>query len=95
MHRFILTCASAAAILAAGSLVTTNANAAPLGGASGINGATTGLDMTETVAWCFYPLGWNGPGWYRCGQHQRRGYGWHGPRDSSHHNRRESRRGHW
>lgn len=91
MRRFILTCASTAAILAAGSLVTTNANAAPLGGSI----STEGLNMTENVAWCFYPLGWNGPGWYRCGWQHRRGQGWHGPRDSSYHNRRESRRGTW
>lgn len=91
MRRFVLTCASAAALFAAGSLVTTNANAAPISGA--IN--TDGINMTENVAWCFYPNGWNGPGFYRCGWHQRRGMGWHGPKDSSHHSRRESRRGTW
>jgi hypothetical protein len=46
MRRFILTCASAAAILATGSLVTSTANAAPLGG--GIS--TDGINMTENVA---------------------------------------------
>jgi hypothetical protein len=28
---------------------------------------------------CWYPDGWKGPGWYRCGFHRRHGYGWGGP----------------
>jgi hypothetical protein len=28
---------------------------------------------------CWYPGGWRGAGWYRCGFAQRRGYGWGGP----------------
>lgn len=30
--------------------------------------------------YCFYPNGWRGPGYYRCGFAFRRGYGWGGPR---------------
>lgn len=91
MRRIILKFTSAAAILTAGSLITTASNAAPLVGHIG----TEGINMTEKVAWCFYPFGWNGPGFYRCGWQHRRGHGWHGPKDSSHHSRRESRCGHW
>ncbi len=29
--------------------------------------------------YCWYVDGWKGPGWYWCGQHRRRGYGWGGP----------------
>jgi hypothetical protein len=28
---------------------------------------------------CWYPGGWNGPGWYWCGHAWRRGVGWGGP----------------
>ena len=27
---------------------------------------------------CWYPAGWNGPGWYWCGYAWRHGYGWGG-----------------
>ena len=30
-------------------------------------------------SYCFYPDGWQGPGWYRCGWQRRRGMGWGGP----------------
>jgi hypothetical protein len=43
---------------------------------------------------CFYLDGWNGPGFYVCGQHRIRGRGWHGNRDSRHHSDRESIRSH-
>jgi hypothetical protein len=29
--------------------------------------------------YCFYPDGWHGPGFYRCGFSWRRGFGWGGP----------------
>ena len=29
--------------------------------------------------YCWYVNGWRGPGWYRCGFHLRRGFGWGGP----------------
>jgi hypothetical protein len=29
--------------------------------------------------YCWYPLGWNGPGWYWCGYSGRSGFGWGGP----------------
>ncbi len=28
--------------------------------------------------YCWYPFGWNGPGWYWCGYAWNRGYGWGG-----------------
>src|SRR5581483_6477062 len=44
------------------------------------------LAQTETVQfrwgghrYCWYPNGWRGPGWYRCGFRSRRGLGWGGP----------------
>lgn len=41
---------------------------------------------------CFYLDGWNGPGFYVCGNQRIRGRGWHGSRDSNTHSSRESRR---
>lgn len=29
--------------------------------------------------YCWYPVGWRGPGWYWCGYARRRGVGWGGP----------------
>jgi hypothetical protein len=29
--------------------------------------------------YCWYPSGWQGPGWYQCGFAWRRGFGWGGP----------------
>jgi len=29
--------------------------------------------------YCWYYNGWRGPGWYQCGYHWRRGFGWGGP----------------
>jgi hypothetical protein len=43
---------------------------------------------------CFYLDGWNGPGFYICGQQYFSGRGWHGSRDSRTHSDRESMRYH-
>jgi hypothetical protein len=89
MRPFQLALAAATAVvLAAGS-----AQAGPLNALRGSQLAVDGIDLTQNVAWCFYADGWNGPGFYRCGWHRRRGLGWHGARDSRVHTRGESRRG--
>jgi hypothetical protein len=93
MRKFLLAFAAASAVLMTGSLAPNSANAAPLSTPTGVGLALDGIQMTENVAWCFYPNGWNGPGFYRCGWHRRHGQGWHGARDSRHHSKRESRRG--
>lgn len=79
--------AATAVVLAAGS-----AQASPLNALRGSQLAVDGIELTQNVQFCFYVDGWNGPGFYRCGFHRRRGLGWHGASDSRVHTRRESRR---
>ena len=74
---------TAAALLAA---VPTGASALTLPGGGGVAPAIDAIDMTEQAQfyvysgrrYCFYPEGWHGPGWYRCGFAWRRGLGWGG-----------------
>lgn len=81
--------AATAVVLAAGS-----AQASPLNALRGTQLAVDGIEVTQNVQqYCFYADGWRGPGFYRCGFHNRRGLGWHGEHDSRVHTRRESRRG--
>jgi len=73
-----------AAIALSASLVTfTKADAMPF---DGIGQAADHLNAVEQTQffyggqnYCFYLDGWRGPGWYRCGYHLRRGFGWGGP----------------
>jgi hypothetical protein len=88
MRKLLLTLAAATAVLVTGSLAPISANAATPIDPTGIRLALDDMKLTENVAWCFYPDGWNGPGMYRCGWHKRHGQGWHGPRES----RRDSHR---
>lgn len=74
----------AAAIAALGAA--TPLAAAPLGATAGAGAAADAIALDETVQYvwggynyCWYPNGWRGPGWYRCGFAFRRGYGWGGP----------------
>jgi len=77
IRKFLITIAATIAIVAAGSLAPSRANAMPLGLPAGV---VDQIDMTEAVALCFYVDGWNGPGLYQCGYRMRRGFGWHGHR---------------
>src|SRR5687767_13923247 len=92
------------------------ASVGPASAASGIpNALQPAIDQLDADAivqaqyswrgrrYCFYPDGWRRPGWYRCGYHLRRGFGWggpmgwhgwdSGPRRGFHHGGREYRRG--
>jgi hypothetical protein len=90
MHKLLTTIAAAAACVAAGSAID-RADAMPFGDSSGVRAGLQGIDIARTVqyAWggqdyCWYDDGWNGPGWYWCGQYLSPGigwgggYGWHG-----------------
>lgn len=92
MNRIVLTLGTAAAIFVGGALLPDRASASPLGVPSA-KSALEGTNFTQNVQsrWCFYVDGWNGPGFYVCGQHRRRGFGWHGSWDSRTHSARESR----
>src|SRR5690349_9738854 len=81
--KFLVTAmAFAGAALASGS-----AGAATLGAAGSVRAAVDSIALTDHVAvyvfegrrYCFYPDGWHGPGWYRCGFRTRVGIGWGGP----------------
>jgi hypothetical protein len=85
MHRVIaLTIAAFLAIGAA--LLPSRSNALPLAGAAGdVRLNLDSLNLVEKAQWayrgrryCFYPVGWRGPGWYWCGYAWRRGFGWGG-----------------
>ena len=77
---------AAAVTLLGVTLLGSGANAAPVAPASGASLVAGHQLPVETVQYyhnkrryCFYWDGWHGPGWYWCGYHHRRGYGWGGP----------------
>jgi hypothetical protein len=85
MRNLLLAAASAATLLVA-PLLSGRAEAAPVVGLTGIGLAVQDLNVIESVQYvyrgrrfCWYPDGWNGPGWYWCGYRVRRGLGWGGP----------------
>lgn len=72
-----------AGAIGAAFVVSGAAQAAPAGAAIGDAAAT--LSVVDQVQFvygghrhCWYPNGWHGAGWYRCGYANRRGYGWGG-----------------
>jgi hypothetical protein len=80
---------AAAGLMSAG--LSQRAEAAPVGAPEGLRSAIHSLSLTETVGFywggrqfCWYDDGWNGPGWYWCGNYLTSGigwgggYGWHG-----------------
>lgn len=87
MRRILLTVGAAAGIFMAGAMIP--ASASPLGMPKL---AADGVDLVQKAQFCFYVDGWNGPGFYLCGNQRVRGRGWHGHRDSRVHNNRESGR---
>lgn len=89
MHRFAVTIAAATVFVVGATIM--GASAAPMGASGVIRGAADNLNVVEHVQfiwlgqnYCWYDDGWNGPGWYWCGQYLSPGlgwgggYGWHG-----------------
>jgi hypothetical protein len=83
MHTHTLGLAASLALLAAVPFAAEPAQAAAAPGA--LTSAIDTLDLVTQAQYvyggrrhCWYPNGWNGPGWYWCGYHVRRGYGWGG-----------------
>ncbi len=75
----------AAAALGAGTILTSTAQAAPAGQSGQLGAAADTLNMIEKTQfffggreYCWYDDGWNGPGFYWCGEYLRRGFGWGG-----------------
>jgi hypothetical protein len=68
--KFYRAAAAAVTVMMSGA----SAHAAMLGGPEAVRGAIAGIDTVENAqyvyggrSYCFYPTGWHGPGWYRCG----------------------------
>jgi hypothetical protein len=71
------------AAFAVAGILSGEAAAMPLGGSG--KAALARIDLIATAAYvyegkdyCWYDDGWNGPGWYVCGQYTVRGVGWGG-----------------
>jgi hypothetical protein len=86
MRKLLLAAGFASAVAAAGMLLPTGADAMTNGSVAGIGSTASGLDLRQTVQFvyrghrhCWYPDGWQGPGWYWCGYRTRVGFGWGGP----------------
>ena len=83
MRKFWLTLAATLAVM--GAMIGGRSQAAVID-PNALRTAADELAAVETVAfiwrgrrYCWYDAGWRGPGWYRCGYHWRRGFGWGGP----------------
>jgi hypothetical protein len=85
MQKFILAVVSVISLATGGALCADRAQAAPL--FNGLQGATpvSNIEKVQLVVqfhlgrrYCWYPTGWHGAGWYRCGYRWRRGLGWGG-----------------
>ena len=79
MRRLALTVAGAAALLSGDSL-TNHATAMMFASPASMQAVIDFLGIAEDVQYfyggrnyCWYPYGWNGPGWYWCGYASRRG----------------------
>jgi hypothetical protein len=77
---------AAAALAAAATMLSAGAQAAMPNTSDGIRSAVDRVAVTEDAQYvwggrryCFYPDGWHGAGWYRCGYRLRVGLGWGGP----------------
>jgi hypothetical protein len=82
MRKLILFLTSGAALALAGL----PCQAALMNSPIGLHSAAEELTTIETVQfywqgrrYCWYDDGWRGQGWYWCGYHWRRGFGWGGP----------------
>jgi hypothetical protein len=82
MSKILKSIGMSAAFAVAGFL-SGEAGAVPVGGAG--KGALERIDLIDKAQYsyggkdyCWYDDGWNGPGWYVCGQYTVRGVGWGG-----------------
>lgn len=85
MHRFLVTVAAATIFLAGAPIMSASVSAAPMAAPGAIRAAADSLNMVERAqfswlghTYCWYDDGWNGPGWYWCGQYLTSGIGWGG-----------------
>jgi hypothetical protein len=74
-----------AASITVGSLLAIGSSANATIAATDVRAAVDSLTLIDQVQFvfgghkhCWYPDGWNGPGWYWCGYRLRKGRGWGG-----------------
>ncbi len=84
MTGLLRTMVTAAAVAVAG-LAATQVAAGPLADPAGLRAALGAVEITDKAqytyngkSYCWYDDGWNGPGWYVCGEYTVRGVGWGG-----------------
>jgi hypothetical protein len=84
MRKTMFGLVTAAALATSSMLASGPADAVAIG-AGGYATAVHDLDILENAQfifegrrYCWYDVGWNGPGWYWCGYALRRGFGWGG-----------------
>jgi hypothetical protein len=82
MHSWKIGLATAVAVGVSASIA---GSASATIATTGMSAAADRLTTVEQVDYrwgghrhCWYADGWNGPGWYWCGYHHRRGFGWGG-----------------
>jgi len=85
MRRFSVTIAAATIFFAGALIMGDSVGAAPMVAPGAIRAAADSLNMVERAQfiwlghnYCWYDDGWNGPGWYWCGQYLSSGIGWGG-----------------
>ena len=85
MPQFAVTIVAATVFIAGASIMGASVGAAPMVAPGAIRGAADSLNMVERAQfiwlghnYCWYDDGWNGPGWYWCGQYLTSGIGWGG-----------------
>jgi hypothetical protein len=86
MRRFLTGLATLAAVTAGVTMMSARSDAAGLPGSRALSDAADAISLTEKAQvyfwngrrYCFYPDGWQGPGWYWCGYAWRRGFGFGG-----------------
>jgi hypothetical protein len=82
MRTFILATVSAVSMTAGNALYVNRAQAVPM--FNGLQDAAPASNIENVQfffggrRYCWYPAGWQGPGWYWCGYARRRGFGWGG-----------------
>ena len=84
MTKLLRTIMASAAFAVAG-LATNQVAAAPFADVAGLRAALGAIEITDKAqytyagkSYCWYDDGWNGPGWYVCGEYTVRGVGWGG-----------------
>lgn len=85
MRNLVFAVAATAALATSGMLMSGLAEAAVTGPSNAIRTAVDDLNTLQDVQFrfegrrhCWVSRGWNGPGWYVCGYHARKGRGWGG-----------------